>query len=726
MRTLTRLRNLTMDEVMCRSRHGALRWLDRLSPAFDADGHMRRARYTQHAKDADAGTSLRQFLDAAPHRFFSGTINVNPMDETSIGDDSWRAALLEDADRIVSGRFSLLGYNDLSFGTPIDWHLDPLAGCRAPLLHWSLINPLDAGTVGDSKVTWEINRHQWMVTLAQATVVSGERRYAEVAMERLEQWAEANPYPLGINWSSSLEVALRLISWCWTMMLLRHQAGFTPERFARWRTLACAHAAHIERFLSYYYSPNTHLTGEALGLVYAGIVFAEHPDAARWRDTGCRILSDQLDRQVDNEGAHFECATCYQRYTAEIYLHVLLLGGRNRLRLPIPLREKTARMVDYLVALQGPAGQMPNMGDADGGWLLPLVRRNASDCRGVFALAAVLFDRPDFAWAAGAAQPELLWYLGSTAVDDFYRLSPRPPVGRGSMLFASGGVAIMRTGWAPDAHQLIVDVGPLGCPVSAAHGHADLLSVQCVAFGEPYLVDAGTYCYTADTTLRNHFRGTRAHNTVTVDGRDQAEPAGPFSWHSRPSVRLKAWESTDTCDFVDATHDGYHRLPGRVEHRRRVLFLKSYGWVVVDDLAGIGEHDIEVRYHFSPRRVSCDGTWVRAEGRGGRGLWIRGFAEVPLTTEIHEGCRNPLDGWISTDYGTMQPAPTAVLRTRAACPIRITTLLLPADPLLEHPPGVSGEHCGDALVVRWPDGPTVRINSGALALQQNSRPELTA
>ena len=81
---------------------------------------------------------------------------------------------------------------------------------------------------------------------------------------------------------------------------------------------------------------------------------------------------------------------------------------------------------------------------------------------------------------------------------------------------------------------MIVDVGPLGCPVSSGHGHADLLSVQCVVFGDPCLVDAGTGCYTPEPGWRNYFRSTAAHSTVRVDQRDHAEPAGPFRWHSRP------------------------------------------------------------------------------------------------------------------------------------------------------------------------------------------------
>ena len=196
----------------------------------------------------------------------------------------------------------------------------------------------------------------------------------------------------------------------------------------------------------------------------------------------------------------------------------------------------------------------------------------------------------------------------------------------------------MRSGWGSDAHQLIFDVGPLGCPVSGGHGHADLLSIQCAVFGEPYLADPGTYCYTADSDWRDFFRSSTAHTSVVVDGVSQAVPAGPFRWEMRPSARLRQWRSTEAYDFADAEHDAYRRLPDPVMHRRRVLFVKPRYWVVVDDLDGAANHQVEVRFQFAPLTVCMDPSgWVRALGRQGHGLLIRAFATVPFKTTLQEG-----------------------------------------------------------------------------------------
>ena len=269
----------------------------------------------------------------------------------------------------------------------------------------------------------------------------------------------------------------------------------------------------MERYLSYYFSPNTHLSGEALGLFYAGLLFPDLSSSARWRTLGSRILVEQCERQILPDGVHFERATGYQRYTLEIYLHFLILGARSAWPIPPVVSDRVARMLDFLLTLRNPDGSMPQIGDADSGSLLPLTRRAQDDFRGVFATAAALLGRADCAWAAGAAAPETLWLLGPAGLEAFDALEPAPPALTPSRLFAEGGYVVMRSGWERDAHQLIFDVGPLGCPVSSGHGHADLLSVQCAVFGEPYLVDAGTYCYTGDTVSRDFFRSTAAHNT---------------------------------------------------------------------------------------------------------------------------------------------------------------------------------------------------------------------
>jgi hypothetical protein len=176
--------------------------------------------------------------------------------------------LIEKADRITSGKFDLLGYRDLSFGDPIDWHLEPTSGKRIPLIHWSKLDYLDAGVAGDKKVTWELNRHQYFVTLGQAYWLTGHDRYAQTFTQHLDSWMDANPPKLGINWASSLEVAFRSMSWLWAFYFFKSSPSLNPETCKRACKFLYLNARHLESYLSTYFSPNTHLTGEALGLFF--------------------------------------------------------------------------------------------------------------------------------------------------------------------------------------------------------------------------------------------------------------------------------------------------------------------------------------------------------------------------------------------------------------------------------------------------------------------------
>src|SRR6266566_237819 len=217
----------------------------------------------------------------------------------------WPAAetdTIREAEQICSGRFDLLGLRDLSFGDPIDWHLEPLAGKRTPVLHWSRLDYLDAEIAGDKKIVWELNRHQYFVTLGQAHWLTGDERYAQTFAAHLESWMDRNPPKLGINWASSLEVAFRSISWLWAFYFFKESPSFTSRTFMRTLKFLYLKARHLETYLSTYFSPNTHLTGEALGLFYLGTLLPEFRAAGRWRGTGLRILIAQLSRHVKPDG----------------------------------------------------------------------------------------------------------------------------------------------------------------------------------------------------------------------------------------------------------------------------------------------------------------------------------------------------------------------------------------------------------------------------------------
>ncbi|HMZ20945.1 MAG TPA: heparinase II/III family protein, partial [Blastocatellia bacterium] len=409
--------------------------------------------------------------------------------------------VIAEAERAAQGRFRLLGFDELDFGMPVDWHLEPVSGKRAPLRHWSRVPYLDAREVGDKKITWELNRCQHFATLGQAYWYTGDERHAETFVAHLTGWMDANPPKLGINWASSLEVAFRAISWLWGLQFFRRSPRLTAEVFSRALKFLYLHARHLETYLSTYFSPNTHLTGEALGLFYLGLMLPEFHCAKRRRALGWKILLEQLDHHVRPDGIYFEQASHYHRYTTDFYLHLLTLARRNGRPREIYLEEKLRALLDHLMHLTRPDGTTPQLGDDDGGQLLKLDGRKTNDFRATLATGAALFGRGDYKFVAGEAAEETLWLLGPEGLREFDRSHPAVPAHL-SLAFPNGGIYSLRDGWARQSSSLLLDCGPHGA-LSGGHAHADALSFEFAANGATWLIDPGTFTYTGDAAQRD-------------------------------------------------------------------------------------------------------------------------------------------------------------------------------------------------------------------------------
>ena len=500
------------------------------------------------------------------------------------------------AQKLVSRKFDLLGYEDLDFGRDIQWNMEPVSGRQAPLAPWPSVPYLDPAAVGDHKVTWELGRHQHLVALARAWRVTGESSFRDEAVSQWRDWREKNPYPKGIHWTSALEVAFRAISWLWLWALL-DSGGPHGQSIHRELEDACGHSAHyLERYLSHYFSPNTHLLGEAVALYAIGQIFRDFEPAERWRETGRRIVLDQARKQVRPDGLYFEQSTYYHVYALDFLIFFRLIAKRNGDAAGVRVDAAIERMADMLLRLsQG--GAPPRFGDDDGGRLFDQRRNRTEHLLDPLATAALLLGRADFEAAAGGLREETIWLLGSGASKRWDALVA-VPAKRASYRHDEGGWHVLVSAEKPP-RTLILDAGPLGA-LAGGHGHADALSVQSIWKGRAWLTDPGTGRYPQDTPARDAFRSTAAHSTLTVDGRSQAIPKGPFAWESLTQSVTEHFLDARMLDLVVASHQGYQDLPDPVTHRRWALLLDS-GLVFVRDIAaGAARHKLEQVWRIGP------------------------------------------------------------------------------------------------------------------------------
>lgn len=611
---------------------------------------------------------LKRFVARIEPRFFAAfTDREATVHEMRSRWPEAESEIVRRANAVVDGKFDLLGFRDLSFGNPIDWHLEPNSGKRTPSIHWSRLNFLDVELAGDKKIVWELNRHQYFATLGQAYWFTGDEKYARTFVAHLESWMDQNPPKVGINWASSLEVAFRSISWIWAFYFFNESQALNAKTFTRTLKFLYLNARHLETYLSTYFSPNTHLTGEALGLFYLGTLLPDFKESNRWRSVGLKILTEQLSRHVKPDGVYFEQASYYHRYTADFYTHLLILLRANGENVPLEVETKLKALLDHLMYITRPDGTTPLFGDDDGGRLVMLGSLPSDNFRGTLATGAALFERSDYKYVAGGFAEEALWLLGAVGLREFDSIEAREPA-KQSVAFEDAGYYVMRDGWRANANYLRFDCGPHGT-LNCGHAHADALSFDLAALGRTILVDPGTYTYTGSKEMRDWFRSSAAHNTLTVDDESSSTPDGPFSWKSVARCEQVNWISEERFDYVEGKHDGYERLSEPVTHSRAILFLKRDYWVLHDRVISQGPHTLDLHFHFQPcGSVVIDNESLKfTETNETRGLEIAAFAD--------KGAWRKEDGWVSHCYGEKQLAPTGVFSvTRGA---EIVTFVLP-------------------------------------------------
>jgi hypothetical protein len=574
------------------------------------------------------------------------------------------------ADRVLNGHWDVLGMKDAALGFPPDWNRDPKTGTCAPLRFGKSIDYRNKSLVGEIKYLWEPNRHLELVTLAQAWRISGDRRYADAARVLLESWFEQCPYPLGPNWSSALELAVRLVNWsvAWHLLgaedspLFEGEAGQSFRR--RWLDAVFRHGHFIGGHLSRHSSANNHLFGELMGVFVAGVTWPMWPEAARWRESAQRELEEQALLQNASDGVNREQAFYYHHEVADMMLLVWRYGEANGVSFSTAFRDRLEAMLEFIASVMDVAGHVPMVGDADDAVMVRFSQKpDFCPYHSLLASGAVLFSRADFARKACAFDDKSRWLLGDAAEQRFEALLQQDAKHPLRREFPEGGYFVLGSGLdTPQEIRLVADAGPLGYLGIAAHGHADALAFTLSLGGHEFLVDPGTYTYQGDSPWRQYFRGTAAHNTVRIDGLDQSVSGGTFMWIDKARVRNVAFRTGDDEDVMIAEHDGYLRLKQPLLHRREIrLHKREARLTVTDDLLGEGSHEAEWFWHFAEAiQVRLEGDRVIATDAG-RQLEMRFSGFQPEIT-ILNGQTDPMAGWISRAYQQKCATSTVVCR----------------------------------------------------------------
>jgi hypothetical protein len=575
------------------------------------------------------------------------------------------ARIVGAADEVCRHRFDLLGSGPVDLGPTIDWSVDFKTGFRWPVGFSPDLAPIELSNDADVKIPWELSRCHHFVTLGQAYWLTGDERYAREFVSQLRAWIAANPVMGSINWYNAMEAAIRIVNWLWAASLFSGSPSFGPPERTLWLASALEHGRFIlENLETDPFNPSTnHYIADLAGLTYLGVLLPQLAEARHWRETGVSELVRELSSQVHEDGVDQECSLGYHRLVTEIVASCFAVCRQNDIAIPPAHWDRLGRMFEFALSYIRPDGGAPIVGDTDDGRLHMLSPGSPCDHRHLLAFGGWLLDRPDLASAAGPHAMEAAWWSGEPGRTTDTGITAEAQ----SRAFGDGGFYVLRT---RDRYLLAVCCDPRG---PTGHAHNDTLGFELAALGRAWIVDSGSYVYTASAEWRHAFRSAAAHNVVRVDGVELNRiEVHDLSRRGREAVpRVQRWESDAGHDLLEVEHAGYASLG--VRHRRRFYLDKRAGfWLIEDALTGTGVHDVESYLHFD------HGITV---ARSGPATFLANDPPVSFEVAVDglpETAEIALDeGWISRRYGHKETAPLLTLRMRHPLPLLWTWRLAP-------------------------------------------------
>ena len=461
----------------------------------------------------------------------------------------------------------------------------------------------------DLRMLWEPARLQGLSVclhwLSHHSSVEKAVQVREFCSGLLEAWIDRNVFPCGVNYMSVMECGLRIPVFYKALKILEPQPSFQKKIL----DTIYQHAWLIERRLSLFSSLGNHTVCEALGLVYAGEVFSESAIGRRWRSRARGLLEQEAMRQVRPDGGPLEQSFSYHRFVLDVLWLAHRFMERNNEGLSRDVQERLERGERFDATFRSVFPQFCGFGDDDGGHA---VAASLSPCRPM-------------------AQPHEFVSTCGWAIT----------------VFKESGYTLVQH---ENGLALCFDCGSLGMAPLYNHGHADALSMVLAFRGKMILTDPGTYRYNGVPVYRKYFRGTRAHNTVCIDGLDQAQQLTGFVWKNDVDVRGFGYQVEEN-ELVLGGVCRFNNHSGGLEHKRRIRCVPSGEVVVEDTFVGEEEHQFELNYHLEPG----------VEFHSGEDFNINCGEEILNldvgTDEIlcRQGSTEPVMGWFSKEYGQLEP-----------------------------------------------------------------------
>lgn len=508
------------------------------------------------------------------------------------------------------------GYGYFDYGKDINWQYWP---------------------VKDNEVRWQLHRTYWWIPMGLAYWSSNDEKYAKEWTLQYLDWIHKNP--LGLSKENDrfawrpLEVANRVQDQTALFNLFIQSPSFTPSFLMAFLTNYGKHANYI---VENYSEKGNHLLFEAQRIIYAGAFFPEFKNAPDWRKSGIDILNIEIKKQIYPDGMQFELSPNYHTAAINIFLKAFHMAQLANIEseFPASYKQTIENMIMAQVNFSFPDYTFPMFGDA---WITkkePAIN-NFKDWLKVFPNNKVIAY-----YASDGKKGETLPFLSHALKD--------------------GGFYTFRNSWKDTATVMIVKASP----PAFWHSQPDNGTFDIWAKGRNFMPDGGVFVYGGDEEilkLRNWYRQTRVHKTLTLDNRDL----------DSCDAKLMHWSTSDSLDILVYKNPSYADL----EHQRVFLFVNKKYFVVLDNVQGNAQGRVGIHFQLAEDNtplINLKAHTVSTTYKDGNNLFIQNF-DTQKSKMMEE------EGKVSYFYREESNRPAFVFeqnRTNGQ-PLSFTTVLYP-------------------------------------------------
>jgi hypothetical protein len=508
-------------------------------------------------------------------------------------------------DKIYPDSIQVFGRNFKYTAGNINWHEDIFTGECFPLSFSKALN-IRGNSGLSAKNVWEMNRLQFLTFVALNYRNTGSGVYLNQFTGILTSWIDNNPYLTGINWYSNIEINIRLIIFffCWQFLdadeLIQSNHEFKEFAETKWMPSIFQHCQYSFSNPSKYSSSNNHLISEYAGLFIASSLW-QFNESGYWNSYSKKGLEKEILRQHSENGINKEEAAEYIQFITDFFLTAWIIGEKSANPFSSAYKNKLKEVLYYIYSFLDCKGNFPQYGDEDDGKCFIFDNsENFNNFRSLLTSGAIIFRDPMLKSGSNGFDLKNQLLFGESGRVIFNSI-PDINYIRSTKFFTEEGHFIFRKQENGGEIYLHFDAAPLGYLSIAAHGHADALAFILHVDGHPVFIDSGTYVYHTEPEWRQYFIGTLAHNTISVDHKNQAVNGGPTLWIKHYKTSILDHDSDGNIERIKATHNGYNKE--NAQHIRELAFDRINNEFHILDTIVVRRKrkiSVEIPFHIHP------------------------------------------------------------------------------------------------------------------------------